>query len=63
MSNFLSKDVFWVCPIMMVQTGTLSYKDQLKSWHLGFGEYEYLIYYVGNKNKSWLDCVGYFSGN
>ena len=32
MRHFLSKDVFWVCqPIMMVQTGMLSHRYQLKS--------------------------------
>ena len=43
---------------MMVQTGMLSYREQLKSWNIGFGKYEYLLYYLGNKNKSWIDCVG-----
>ena len=31
-SNFLRKDVFWVCqPTMMVLTGMLSYRDHFKS--------------------------------
>ena len=63
MSHFLSNDVFWVCqPIMMIQTSMLSYRDQLKSWNVGVGKYEYLIYYLGNVKKSRLNCVGYFSG-
>ena len=58
MSHFKSNHVFGVCNLYLFKLAC----SATETWNLGTDNYEHLIYYLDNENKSWPDRTGYYSG-
>ena len=52
MSNFMSNRVLEICNLYWFKLTC----SATQTWNLGIGNYEHLIYYQDNENKSLPDC-------
>ena len=53
MSHFMSNHVFGICNLYWFKLAC----SATQTWNLGIDNYEHLIYYLDNENKSLPDCV------
>ena len=53
MSHFMNNHVFGICNLYWFKLAC----SATQTWNLGFGNYEHLVYYLDNENKSLPDCV------
>ena len=58
MGHFISNHAFGVCNLYWFKLAC----SASETWNLGIDNYEHLIYYLDNENKSWPDRTGYYSG-
>ena len=53
MSHFMSNHVFGICNLYWFKLAC----SATQTWNLGIGNYEHLMYYLDNENKSLSDRV------